>query len=77
MERIVRVTSKGQVTIPQPIRDQLGIQPGTEVAFEIDGESVRITKQADSERGRALVERMRGQARGGLSTDEIMALTRE
>jgi AbrB family looped-hinge helix DNA binding protein len=77
MEAAMRVTSKGQVTIPQHIREQLGIQPGTEVGFEIDGDAVKITKQADSERGRALVERMRGRSRGGLSTDEIMALTRE
>jgi AbrB family looped-hinge helix DNA binding protein len=73
----VRVTSKGQVTIPQSIREQLGIQPGADVRFEIDGDSIRITKQADSDRGRGLIERMRGRARGGMSTDEIMALTRE
>jgi AbrB family looped-hinge helix DNA binding protein len=73
----MRVTSKGQVTIPQAIRSQLGIEPGTEVAFEVDGDAVKITKQADSNRGRELVARMRGRARGRLSTDEIMALTRE
>jgi AbrB family looped-hinge helix DNA binding protein len=73
----MRVTSKGQVTIPQSIREQLGIQPGAEVRFEIEGDGVRITKQVDSDRGQALVERMRGRARGGMTTDEIMALTRE
>lgn len=35
----MRVTSKGQVTIPQSIREQFGIQPGAEVRFEIDGET--------------------------------------
>ena len=73
----MRVTSKGQVTIPQHIREQLGIQPGSEVRFEIDGDAVRIVKESDSDRGAALVRRLRGRARGGLSTDEIMALTRD
>ena len=71
------VTSKGQVTIPQEIRDRLGIQPGAELRFEVDGDAIRVTKQADSDRGHALVERLRGRASSGLSTDEILALTRE
>ena len=29
------VTSKGQVTIPKPIRDRLGIEPGNSVTFEL------------------------------------------
>ena len=73
----MRVTSKGQVTIPQHIREQLGIQPGSEVRFELDGDAVRLVKQADSARGDALVARLRGRGRSGMSTDEIMALTRE
>lgn len=73
----MRVTSKGQVTIPQAIRDQLGIQPGTEVGFEVDGEAVRIVKTAESLRGRAFVERLRASGHGRMSTDEILALTRE
>lgn len=73
----MRVTSKGQVTIPQEIRDRLGIQPGAELRFEVDGDAIRVTKQADSDRGHALVERLRGRASSGLSTDEILALTRE
>jgi AbrB family looped-hinge helix DNA binding protein len=73
----VRVTSKGQVTIPQSIRDELGIQPGTEVGFEVDGEAIRIVKTAESRRGRALVERLRRSGHGRMSTDEILALTRE
>jgi AbrB family looped-hinge helix DNA binding protein len=73
----MRVTSKGQVTIPQELREQFGIQPGAEVRFAADGDGIRITKASDSERGRALVARMRGRAGSGMSTDEIMALTRE
>ena len=73
----MRVTSKGQVTIPQAIRDELGIQPGTEVGFEIDGEAIRIVKTAESRRGHTLVERLRASGHGRMSTDEILALTRE
>jgi AbrB family looped-hinge helix DNA binding protein len=73
----MRVTSKGQVTIPQAIREQLGIQPGTEVAFEVDGDAIRIVKTAPSMRGHALVDRLRGSGHGRMSTEEILALTRK
>ena len=33
----MRLTSKGQVTIPQEIRERLGLLPQIEVEFEIDG----------------------------------------
>jgi len=74
------LTSKGQVTIPQDIREKLGLLPGTRVVFDVVGHSVRIRKAAAQGRGAALVERMRqaGRRAGGprLTTDEIMALTR-
>jgi len=74
-----RVTSKGQVTIPLPIRQRLGIVPGSEVEFELDGDEARLRK-ASPEPGQgpgwALVESMRGRATSGMTTDEIMALTR-
>ena len=73
----MRITSKGQVTIPVAIREKLGLAPETEVRFEIAGDSVRLRK-ADGRggRGRALVARMRGRATSRLTTDQIMALTR-
>jgi AbrB family looped-hinge helix DNA binding protein len=37
-----RVGAKGQVVIPKEMRDELGLQPGAEVEFERDGETVRI-----------------------------------
>ncbi len=74
------LTSKGQVTIPQPIREKLGLAPGTRVVFDVVGDSVRIRKATRQDRGAELVERMRAAARRAgpprLSTDEIMALTR-
>ncbi|MEZ4265764.1 MAG: AbrB/MazE/SpoVT family DNA-binding domain-containing protein [Myxococcota bacterium] len=74
----MRITSKGQVTIPQDIREDLGLLPGTEVDFVVDGATVRIVKGAASAetRGERLVRHLRGKAGGAMSTDEIMALTR-
>jgi AbrB family looped-hinge helix DNA binding protein len=74
---MMRVTSKGQVTIPQAIREQLGIQPGTEVGFEVEGDAIRIVKTSPSTRGHVLVDRLRGSGHGRMSTDEILALTRK
>jgi len=73
----MRITAKGQVTIPQWVREQLGLLPNCEVEFDIVGDSVRMRKARSRRRGDAIVERLRGSAgRGGMSTDEIMALTR-
>ena len=74
----MRLTSKGQVTIPIEIRERLGLHAGTEVEFELDGDAVRLRKSATaSGRGAALVAYLRGRApQPGLSTDEIMELTR-
>ena len=71
-----KVTSKGQVTIPQAIRDQLGIQPGSTVEWEIEGDAVLLRKSKEAGRGEAIVARLRGVATGGYTTDQIMALTR-
>lgn len=72
----MRLTSKGQVTIPQHIREKLGLRPGIQVEFDIVGDSVRIRKAKKQDIGRRLVEHMRGRATSGLTTDQIMAMTR-
>ena len=75
----MRLTSKGQVTIPQDIREKLGMFPNTEVEFDIVGDSVRIRKaRGASSRGQRLLELMRAapRPRAGMTTDELMALTR-
>lgn len=75
----MRITSKGQVTIPKDIRDKAGLLPDTEVEFVYDGNVVTL-KRAEHQgrsRGVRLVEHLRGH--GGdieMTTDEIMALTR-
>jgi len=73
----MRITSKGQVTIPAEIRERLGLVPNTEVRFEVEGNAVRIVREeTPGSAGEKLLARMRGRATSGLSTDEIMALTR-
>src|SRR6202035_4904158 len=75
----VRITSKGQVTIPQELRERFGLLPNTEVEFVAtpDGKELRLMKSSKpSGRGRALVERMRGRGAGKLSTDELLKLMR-
>lgn len=73
----MRITTKGQVTIPQAYRETLGLLPHTEVEFELDGDSVRIRKAAKvGRRGAGLIARMKGTATSRLTTDQIMKLTR-
>jgi AbrB family looped-hinge helix DNA binding protein len=73
----MRLTSKGQVTIPIEIRERLGLRPDTEVSFDVVGDSVRIRKRGGTHgRGRRLVARMSGKGSVRMTTEEILALTR-
>jgi AbrB family looped-hinge helix DNA binding protein len=73
----MRITSKGQVTIPLAIRKKAGLAPNTEVTFTLSRGVVILRKApAARDRGRRLVDAMRGRATTGLTTDQIMALTR-
>ncbi len=71
----MRVTSKGQVTIPLEVRRKLGIEAGSEVEFELDERGARLVR-TQGDRGAAIARRMRGRGTVAMSTDEIMALTR-
>lgn len=75
----MRITSKGQVTIPVEIREKAGLLPDTDVDFIYDGKTVRLVpaKATQAGRGQRLVDHLR-KHRGDirLTTDEIMALTR-
>ena len=42
MKKVARITSKGQITVPQEIRRALGVGPGDKLLFERDGGSVRV-----------------------------------
>jgi len=75
----MRITSKGQVTIPQQIRERFGLLPETEVEFIVKGGKVQIVKASEPRgetRGTRIVRRLRGTATSRLTTDQIMALTR-
>jgi antitoxin PrlF len=70
------VTSKGQVTIPKRVRDLLGIGPGSLIDFERgpDGRIAMVKVEKKSKPTR--FARFRGHAGKGLSTAQIMAMTR-
>ena len=70
------MTSKGQVTIPKAVRDYLGLGPGSRVSFERmpDGRVELVPERG--ERVASHLAALRGSAGQGMSTDEIMALTR-
>jgi antitoxin PrlF len=70
----MRVTQKGQVTIPLQVRRALGIQPGSDVEFELDAFGARL--RVDSDRAAEEIVRMRGAGEGEMSTEEILALSR-
>ena len=73
----MKITSKGQVTIPAEIREKAGLLPETEVEFAIERGKVVIRKVAgSSRRGRKLVEALKGKGTVRMTTDQIMALTR-
>ncbi len=73
----MRITTKGQVTIPQAIRERFGLLPHTEVEFEIAEDGVLLRKaRGQRPRGRAVVEHLRGRGDIVMSTEEILALTR-
>jgi antitoxin PrlF len=80
-----RVTSKGQVTIPKRVRDYLGLRAGSTVEFRYVGDG-RIMLTADEgaekrakrekERFEKALAALRGSAGPGMSTNEVMRLTR-
>ncbi len=76
----MRITARGQVTIPQHIREQAGLLPMTEVEFAIENGVVTLRPAAAGARAAdrcdPVISRMRGTADVRMTTDEIMALTR-
>lgn len=73
----MRVTEKGQVTIPKELRDALGIGAGTEVEFERRKDALLLRKaKGGPTRGQRLGARLRGRGDVAMTTDDIMALTR-
>jgi AbrB family looped-hinge helix DNA binding protein len=74
-----KVGFKGQVVIPKAIRDRIGIRPGDEVAFDSDGEEVRIRRVEDAAADRVdRIKALRGTwAQEGAGTDALLAERRK
>jgi AbrB family looped-hinge helix DNA binding protein len=72
----MRVTTKGQATIPQNIREKLGITPTTEVDFVEEEGRVFLVKQKGEKAATRKFAKLRSAATVKMTTDEIMALTR-
>jgi antitoxin PrlF len=70
-----RVTARGAVTIPEDVRTLLGLEPGSQVAFERTEDGRVVLRKVD-ERELEPIENLRGHAGPGLSTDELHRLTR-
>lgn len=72
----MRISTKGQVTIPIDVRNKLGLLPDTKVTFVLQDGGVLIQKQTSSRKGTRLLERLSGKNTVRMSTDDIMRLTR-
>ncbi|MGD9974782.1 MAG: AbrB/MazE/SpoVT family DNA-binding domain-containing protein [Desulfatirhabdiaceae bacterium] len=72
----MRVTTKGQVTIPQHIREKLGITPATEVDFIEEKGCIFLVKRKEEKARIGKFAKLRGLASVKMTTEEIMALTR-
>lgn len=72
----MRVTTKGQVTIPQHIREKLGITTATEVDFVEEDGRIFLVKRKEEEAAMRKFAKLRGVASVKMTTNEIMALTR-
>jgi len=73
----MKITSKGQLTIPQKLREQFGFHPSMEVEFQACEDGVKIVhSSARGGRGKALVEHMRGRGQKRIRADDLMRMTR-
>lgn len=73
----MRVTIKGQVTIPQDVREKLGITPHCEVDFFEENSRFYLIKKQTPSTGQMIIEKLTGSATARMSTDKILALTRD
>lgn len=74
----VRLTSKGQVTVPKRVRDYLRLRPGSAVDFEVrpEGDVVLVRADKRPQNEESVFARLRRKHRYTMTTEEVMALTR-
>jgi len=79
----MRITSKGQVTIPKAVREKLGVGPGSDIGFREEGEKIVLVPTENSKEGNAgrklvqhLQEMGRKAKRVPMTSEELMELTR-
>jgi AbrB family looped-hinge helix DNA binding protein len=72
----MRITTKGQVTIPLELRERFGLGPGTEVEVVAGEDGAVVRPAASRARGAEVVARLRDRADGGLDADAVLRLTR-
>jgi len=70
------VTQKGQVTIPVGVRVRLGLVPGNSVIFDLDPDGRVVLRKVGADLSPSKFNALRGRAGKGMTTDEVMALTR-
>ena len=72
------LTKKGQVTIPKRVRDRLGLKPGSHVDFTLTEDGYLALMKVDGKRAKPKnpLAKLRGSLKGGMTTDELMRLTR-
>jgi antitoxin PrlF len=79
----MRMTSKGQVTIPKNVRDSAGIKPGADLSVVYDQGVIKVLRQkrstvaADEQARATWLNRVRGVSTSDISTEEILAMTRD
>jgi antitoxin PrlF len=71
----MKISERGQVTIPRAIREKLGLGPDTEITFHVEGDRLEIRKARAAQR--QAVESLFGRKSFGRSTDDLLALLRE
>jgi AbrB family looped-hinge helix DNA binding protein len=71
-----KVTSNSRVTIPKRVRDYLGLEPGSEVAFRRAADGSIVIERADGTRPTSRFEKVRGIAGPGPSTDDYEDVAR-
>ncbi len=70
----MRISERGQVTIPKKIREQFGLGPNTEVEFVVREGRLELVQARKSRRGK--IDAIYGKKRFSKTTDELMKLLR-